>query len=104
MAAYFMFDVREIKDAERTSQYRNQVFATVERFGGRYLALGGPFEVIEGDWRPGIPVIIEFPSIERARAWYESDVYRPLLALREEDTDSFAILIEGFEHVPDQGR
>ena len=65
MAAYFMFDVREIKDAEKISRYRDQVFATVEQFDGRYLALGGPFEIIEGDWTPSIPVIIEFPSIER---------------------------------------
>jgi uncharacterized protein (DUF1330 family) len=98
MAAYFFFDVREITDTEKAGEYRQRVFATVEQFGGRYLALGGPFEVIEGEWSPVIPVIIEFESMGRAREWYASEAYRPLKALRLEGTKSCCVLIEGFEH------
>lgn len=98
MAAYFFFDVREITDPEKAGEYRQKVFATVEQFGGRYLALGGPFEIVEGDWSPVIPVIIRFESMERAREWYASEAYRPLKALRLEATKSCAALIEGFDH------
>ena len=45
MAAYFLFDVRHIHDQDLLAKYRQQVFATVERFGGRYRVLGGPVEM-----------------------------------------------------------
>jgi len=100
MTAYFLFDVREIKDPEGAKQYRDGVFRTVHQHGGRYLALGGKFDVKEGAWSPGIVVIIEFPSRERAEAWYDSDSYRPLRELRLRATDSCAILVDGFADQP----
>lgn len=96
MTAYFVFDVREIRDGDKAAEYRSQVFDTVEQHGGRYLVLGGPVEAVEGDWSPNIPVIIEFPSLEKARAWYDSDVYGPLQSLRMEAMDAHAVLIDGF--------
>jgi len=101
MTAFFLFDVRHIRDEDTLAEYRRQVFETVERFGGRYRVLGGPFEVLEGEWAPVIPVLIEFPTVERARQWYESDVYRPLRDLRLRAADCSGVLIEGFEHVPE---
>ncbi len=96
MAAYCFFDVRKIVDPEKISAYRSQVFATVEQYSGRYLALGGPFDVVEGDWSPVIPVIIEFPSLAKAREWYDSKEYEPLKALRMEGTESCGVFIEGY--------
>jgi uncharacterized protein (DUF1330 family) len=96
VSAYFFFDVREILDPEATKQYRERVLETVAQYGGRYLALGGPFELLEGDWQPVIPVIIEFPSLEQAKAWYDSDIYRPLRDLRLNATRSCGVLIDGF--------
>ena len=49
MPAYCFFDVREINDKEKLGDYRSKVFSTVEQYGGRYIVLGGQFEVIEGD-------------------------------------------------------
>lgn len=103
MPAYFFFDVREILDQDKLASYRSQVFATVERHGGRYRVLGGPFEQLEGDWRPGIPVIIEFPDLDAARTWYESKDYRPLRELRLAATRSNAVLIDGFDYQPAAG-
>ena len=70
MSAYCIFDIREIVDREKMAKYREGVAPTVEKFGGRYLELGGPFDVVEGDWRPVFPVIIEFPNLEEAHRWY----------------------------------
>lgn len=98
MSAYFFFDVHEICDPEKASEYRSGVFATVEAFGGTYRILGGQCESIEGNWAPGIPVLIEFSNRETARAWYDSDVYRPLKDLRMEAMDSSALLVDGFDH------
>ena len=100
MSAYFFFDVRTIHNQDKLDQYKSGVFATVEQHGGRYLVLGGPFQVLEGDWSPVIPVVIEFPSHDLAQAWYESDAYRPLKALRLEATDSCGVLIDGFDQPP----
>lgn len=100
MPAYFFFAVTEILDATKAGEYRSKVIETVERFGGRYLALGGLIEIVEGDWNPGIPVIIRFDTPQQAKAWYESDLYRPLKALRMEAMQCSAILVNGFEHVP----
>lgn len=105
MPAYLFFAVTEILDAAKASEYRSKVIETVERFGGRYLALGGLIEIVEGDWDPGIPVIIQFDTPQQAKDWYESDLYRPLKALRMEAMRCDAILVDGFEHQPvDRGQ
>jgi uncharacterized protein (DUF1330 family) len=40
--------------------------------------MGGATEQLEGDWKPVFPVMIEFPDVGQARAWYFSDDYRDL--------------------------
>jgi uncharacterized protein (DUF1330 family) len=95
MAAYCIFDIREIVDREKMAKYRAGVSPTVEKFGGRYLALGGPFDVVEGDWKPVFPVIIEFPTLERAHEWYESEDYAEMLRLRLEGSRGSAVFIDG---------
>ncbi|MCB0768366.1 MAG: DUF1330 domain-containing protein, partial [Flavobacteriales bacterium] len=72
MKAYSIFDVHAIHDEQGMSSYRQAVVATVERFGGRYVAIGGPLELIEGNERPTFPVIVEFPDMTAARNWYDS--------------------------------
>jgi uncharacterized protein (DUF1330 family) len=49
-------------------KYRAGVFSTVAQYGGRYLTVGGKCDVVEGDWRPVFPVIIEFPVLSRHSA------------------------------------
>ena len=82
MPAYSFFDVMEVTDPDKLEQYRQAVHATVERYGGRYLTIGGRCDVIEGMWRPVFPVIIEFPSLEQAHRWYDSAEYRELKQMR----------------------
>lgn len=95
MPAYCMFDVREIVDSEKMEAYRRRVSPTVERHGGRYVAIGGPFDVVEEGWSPVFPVVIEFPDLEAARRWYDSEDYRELKALRREAAKSGAVFIGG---------
>ena len=95
MPAYFLVDTREIKDAAKLEEYKARVSPVVERFGGRYLVIGGPFEVVEGTWQPVYPVLIEFPSMEQARRWYDSEDYRELKRLRLAATVSSGVFIAG---------
>ena len=55
---------------------------TVAGHGGRYLAVAAEPEALEGD--PGLTsaVLIEFPNLAAARAWYDSAAYQPRKALR----------------------
>lgn len=95
MPAYFLVDVREIKDAAKMQEYRVRVPAVIEKFGGRYLVRGGPFEVVEGSYQPVFPVILEFPSMEKAHEWFDSEDYRELKRMRLEATVSNAFFMAG---------
>jgi len=94
MAAYLVADI-EVTDAEGYQEYRRTVGASIAAFGGRFLARGGPVEVLEGDWSPKRLVIVEFPSMERLRAWYDSPEYAPALALRKRASISRLLMTEG---------
>jgi uncharacterized protein (DUF1330 family) len=102
MSAYVLFDIQRIIDSGKLEQYRAGVLATVTRYGGRYLCVGGAFDVLEGSWRPSFAVIIEFPSMEQARRWYGSPEYAPLKALRLAATQGNTVLVDG--QVPDAFR
>jgi uncharacterized protein (DUF1330 family) len=95
MAAYCLFDNLEVVDGERLAEYKARVAPLVERYGGRYVVLGGTVDLVEGQWRPTFPVMIEFPSIDRAHEWYASDEYRHLRALRLSAVKSNAVFMEG---------
>ena len=94
MAAYVIADV-EVTDLAGYDEYRKGVPATIAAHGGRYLARGGAVQVLEGDWIPRRAVILEFPSLERARAWYDSPEYRPLREMRARASNSRLVIIDG---------
>ena len=94
MAAYVLVDI-EVTDYGPYDDYRRQVPPVVEKFGGKYLVRGGNLETVEGDWTPRRLVVLEFPSVEKAKEFYDSEDYRPLKALRLGSTDSKMVLVEG---------
>jgi len=95
MPAYFLVDIREIKDEKKMEEYKARVSPVVEKFGGRYLVIGGPFEVVEGSYQAVFPVMIQFPSMDDARRWYNSEEYRELKHLRLEATVSNGMFMAG---------
>lgn len=96
MAAYLMADVG-VHDLEayRSSGYLEAAMQTAAQFGGRYIVRGGTTDVLEGDWSPQRMVIIEFPSMDLLRAWYDSDEYAPWIEVRRSLTDSRLVAVEG---------
>lgn len=75
MPAYILVDC-EVIDPARYEQYKALAPAAIARFGGRYLARGGETVKLEGDWTPGRVVLLEFPTLEAVRAFYDSPEYR----------------------------
>ncbi len=95
MPAYFFLDMLEVTEPDKLDNYRQVVSATVQRYGGHYLTVGGRTDVVEGDWVPVFPVLIEFPDLDRAQRWYHSEEYRAPKALRLAAARGNAVFIEG---------
>jgi len=94
MPAYIIADI-EITDPATFEEYRKGVPATIAAYGGRYVARGGALESLEGGWSPKRMVVLEFPSMAQAKAWYGSAEYRDLRQMRLRSTNSKAVLVEG---------
>jgi uncharacterized protein (DUF1330 family) len=94
MAVYAVVNIR-VTDPDRYAEYREKAPATIARYGGKYLARGGPVEVLEGDWDPQRLVVLEFESTKRFHEWYDSPEYAPLRQLRSEAADSEFVVVEG---------
>jgi uncharacterized protein (DUF1330 family) len=95
MPAYAVFDVLEVTDQAKMGQYRQGVLATIQKYNGRVLVAGGKFDVVEGVAKPTFPVILEFPTLEAAKRWYDSEEYRPLKALRLAAARANGFLVQG---------
>ncbi|HZJ02718.1 MAG TPA: DUF1330 domain-containing protein [Thermoleophilia bacterium] len=94
MAAYVVARLC-ISNEQAFARYREIVSSTIESHGGRYLARGNRFEVVEGSDRPERIVILEFPDFETALRWHESEEYAPAKALRESCTETEMLIVEG---------
>ena len=57
--------------------------------------MGGRFEVVEGDWHPTFPALIEFPSLKQAHQWYGLDQFSELQELRLRALRSDMVFMEG---------
>jgi uncharacterized protein (DUF1330 family) len=84
-----------ILDPVRYEDYKRMVPATLAPFGGRFIVRGGETDVLEGDWRPSRLVLLEFPSVERARAWWNSPEYAESRALRQATSKGTLIILPG---------
>jgi uncharacterized protein (DUF1330 family) len=94
MPAYLIAEV-DVIDPAAYEDYRKQVPPIIAKYGGRYLVRGGKVESKEGGWTPPRFVIVEFPTMEQARKFYDSPEYAPVLAIRKRASRSRLILAEG---------
>lgn len=94
MAAYVHASI-EVTDPVLYEDYRRQVAATISAYGGRFLVRGGTLEVLEGDAPAGRQVLLEFPDMERLKAWYQSPEYQPLVKLRQSASRGRLVAIQG---------
>ena len=81
-----------VNDSESMIEYREKAPDLVRKYGGKYLFTGPGAEALEGDWKAHGMAMIEFPTYEDAKRWYESDEYAPLRAARQGGADSSIIL------------
>lgn len=94
MSVYVIVDI-QVEDPEDYKSYVPRSTALVEAHGGRFLARGGHAETLEGDWQPGRVVLIEFPDLRAARAWYDSPEYQEVVRIRHRASISRGVIVQG---------
>jgi len=94
MPAYVIAEVT-VTDPATMDEYRKQVPATLEKYGGRFVVRGGAIDVKEGDWKPSRLVVIEFDSMEHAKRWYDCEEYRLPKALPQKAGRTNLLMVEG---------
>jgi uncharacterized protein (DUF1330 family) len=92
--AYLIFNV-DVHDPDGYARYASDAPDTVARFGGRILARAGRMEVLEGDWVPGRLVVIEFPTYDDARGWWDREPEDELRAVRQATSTAQIVLTDG---------
>jgi uncharacterized protein (DUF1330 family) len=95
MAAYVIADVK-VSDPEQYKQYQALSPGAIAAAGGRFLARGGRHETLEGHWQPTRMVVIEFPTYDAAKAFYDGELYRAARAKRAGATEYVnMVVVEG---------
>lgn len=85
----------EVLDAAKLEPYRQQMVKTLDAYGGKFIVRGSTPDVTEGEASKGRMAIIEFDSLEKAKAWYNSPEYSALRPIRQSSTDSRVMIVEG---------
>jgi uncharacterized protein (DUF1330 family) len=96
MPAYIIVDV-EVNNPAAYEDYKKLTPGSLEPFDGKFIVRGGAVSPLEGDWNPTRIVMLEFPTMEQAKAWWSSEEYAPAKALRQSASSTRMIAVEGFE-------
>ena len=84
-----------ITDRAMFEEYRKDVLATLEPFGGKFIVRGGALTLREGEWPHERTVIVEFASRAAAEGWYDSPAYQKILPLRLKSSSSNFVIVDG---------
>jgi uncharacterized protein (DUF1330 family) len=94
MTAYVIYQ-GVVTDPARYEDYKVAAAASIAAAGGRYVVRGGEMKVLEGDEPPGRTVVLEFPSVDDALAWYQGDGYTAARALRAGAAEARMYVVDG---------
>lgn len=94
MAAYVIVEVR-IEDPVEYENYKKLTPAAVAAFDGKFIVRGGQTFTLEGDWNPERIVVLEFPTVERAKEWWSSEQYTAAKVIRQRSAKSKMIIVQG---------
>lgn len=94
MKAYVL-GIETVHDEAIFGEYKKGVPSTLAPFGGKFIARGGKFTVLEGQWQQPRTVIIEFPTRDAAEDWYKSADYQKILGLRHKSSSGNVVILDG---------
>lgn len=94
MPGYVILDL-EIFDQKEMEEYKKLAPASIAAYNGNFIVRGGQIIHLEGEWRPERIVIIEFPTVERAKEWYHSEMYTEASVFRNRAAKTKMLIVEG---------
>ena len=94
MTAYLLGRV-EITDPDRYKEYMKKTPGAIEKYGGKFIVRGGDVVTLEGPGENRRLVLIEFPSLEKAKEFYYSEEYQEAKKLREGAARGQFLIIKG---------
>ena len=94
MAAYVIYQ-GDVTDPERYEVYKLAAAESIAAAGGRYIARGGAVEALEGDPPAGRTVVLEFPDMAGAVAWYHGERYQQARRLRAGAASARMYVVDG---------
>ena len=95
MSAFVVVDTK-INDPEAYEEYKRLARPIAEKYGGIYRTRGGAMDIRETDlWTPTRIVIVEFPDMQSARAFADSEEYAPVQPIRRANAECTLFIIEG---------
>ncbi len=96
MPAYVIVEV-EIEDPIAYEEYKKLTPAAIAAYDGRFIVRGAKTESLEGTWNPERIVVVEFPSVERAKQWWASPGYTKAKNIRQRAAKTKMIVVEGVD-------
>jgi uncharacterized protein (DUF1330 family) len=94
MRAYVIVEIT-IHNPELYEEYKKLTPASIAEFGGKFIVRGGKTTPLEGNWTPERIVVAEFPSVDVAKTWWNSDNYEKAKKIRHASAYTKMILVEG---------
>jgi len=96
MKGYVIVEV-EVFDKERYEEYKKLAAESIAFYGGKYLVRSAQTEMLEGEWHPQRIVVLEFPSKERAKEWWNSEMYAQPKKIRNQTAKTKMIVVDGYD-------
>jgi uncharacterized protein (DUF1330 family) len=94
MPAYVILEI-DVTDPVQYEEYKKLSPGSLALYEGKFIVRGGKTETLEGDWKPNRIVVVQFPSVEKAKAWYNSPEYTAAKQIRWKASTGKLLLVEG---------
>ena len=95
MSAYVIVEI-EIHNPAEYEEYKKLTPGSIAAYDGRFVVRGAQTESLEGVWNPHLIVVLEFPSVERAKEWWNSPEYTKAKTIRQRTAKTKMLVVEGF--------
>jgi uncharacterized protein (DUF1330 family) len=95
MPAYVIVEV-EVHDPIEYEEYKKLTPTSITAYDGKFVVRGAHTESLEGEWNPQRIVILEFPSVERAKEWWHSKEYAAAKKIRQKTAKTKMLVVEGY--------
>ena len=94
MSGYFVLQI-EWKSSDARKTYVERLGDMIQKHGGDYIVASNEYRVVEGNWRPGLLIVIKFPTMKALTEWYDSAEYRSIREFRLDNARCDAVVVEG---------